>query len=62
MKQTVFSATQAVPKPIVCAMPNAPAKAPLEFGATPGGKIILEKVKENGMLSPFEIAYQRVSA
>ena len=35
MKQTVFSATQAVPKPIVCAKPKAPATdALLQFDAT----------------------------
>jgi hypothetical protein len=36
MKQTVFAATQAVPKPIVCAKPKAPATdAPLQFDALP---------------------------
>ena len=37
MKQTVFSATQnALPKPIVCAKPKAPATdAPLKFAPVP---------------------------
>ncbi len=44
MKQTVVqTTTQAVPKPIVCAKPKAPAKAPLKFDATTQANKVPEK-------------------